>query len=48
MEIDLALHAVWRWHLNDIPDHVLNVDSMYYDGHSEVDFVAILRLPRFR
>ena len=25
-----------------------NIDIMYYDGHSEVGFAAILRLPRLR
>ncbi len=25
-----------------------DIDTMYYDRHSEVDFAAILRLPRLR
>lgn len=31
---------------NDTHDERLNIDTMYYDRHSEVDFAALLRLPR--
>lgn len=33
---------------NEIHDKGLDIDTMYYDRHSEVEFAAISRLPRLK